>query len=241
VYKHHQVVSKELRQMRVEIAATKMRINQIEAQSSKLKTEGIGNPALQQLKTKLQSDEEKLAEVTSSLVVDGDDHYTPVKPEAYIKTRLQKGMQFYQERLPVYDRMRFILRMTLVMVTATSTILSYLEKSPYVIVVTTLGGTIISWTEFSETAKKIERYARAIRSLKILLFWWDVLTDVEKAGTDTISKLIETGESIIADERQAWQATANRLATASRGNEAEGADKSKEKSEDMAASTKRLE
>jgi len=75
----------------------------------------------------------------------------------------------------------------------------------------------------------------------MLLSWWDVLTDVEKAGTDAISKLIETGESIIADERQAWQATANRLATASRGNETEGADKSTEKSEDMATSTTRLE
>ena len=154
VYKHHQIVSKELQQMRAEVAATKMRINQIEVQSSKLKTDGINNPALQQLKTKLQSEEEKLAEVTCLFVVDSDDHYTSVKPEAYIKTRFQKAMQFYQERLLVYDRMRFILRMTLVIATGTSTVLAYLEKSQYVIVVTALGGAIISWTEFSETAKR---------------------------------------------------------------------------------------
>jgi hypothetical protein len=108
-----------------------------------------------------------------------------------------------------------------------------------VIVITSLGGTIISWTEFSETAKKIERYARAIRSMKMLLSWWDVLTDVEKAGTDAISKLIETGESIIADERQAWQATSNRLANTKKVNEGEAADK--EKSEDVTTSVQRLE
>ena len=41
--------------------------------------------------------------------------------------------------------------------------------------------------------------------------------DVEKAGAENISTLIETGESIIADERQAWQSTANRLAMTTRG------------------------
>ena len=55
-----------------------------------------------------------------------------------------------------------------------------------------------------------------MRSVKKVLSWWDVLTDVEKAGADNIATLIETGESIIADERQAWQSTANRLAAAQR-------------------------
>ena len=77
----------------------------------------------------------------------------------------------------------------------------------------------MSWSEFSETERKIERYTRAVRSIKKVLSWWDVLTDVEKAGADNIATLIETGESIIADERQAWQSTANRLAAAQRGPE----------------------
>ena len=242
VYKHNQLVNKEVREVRAEVASTKLSINQIEGQGGKLKAEGADNPALQQLKSKLKSDEARLSAATISLVVDGDDHYTPVKPEAYIKTRLQKAMTFYQERLPVYNRMRFLLRIAVIIVTATSTVLSYLEMSQYVIVIIALGVTIISWTEFSETAKKIERYARAIRSMKMLLSWWDVLTDVEKAGTDAISKLIETGESIIADERQAWQATANRLANGpNRVNEGEVADKWKERSEDVQASVQRLE
>jgi hypothetical protein len=129
VYKHNQLVSKEVREMRAEVASTKRSINQIEGQGGKLKTEGTDNPALQQFKSKLKSDEAKLAEATASLVLADDDHYTPVKPEAYIRTRLQKAMNFYQERLPLYNRMRFILRITLIMVTATSTVLAYLEMS----------------------------------------------------------------------------------------------------------------
>lgn len=163
--------------------------------------------------------EEKLDAARAAIFVEDDDHHTPVKPEAYIRFRLRKAMGFYQQRLPKYNRTRFILRTSVVLCTAASTVLSYLEMSNYVVVVTALAGTIISWSEFSETARKIERYARAIRSLKMLLTWWDVLTDVEKAGAEAIAKLIETGEAIIADERQAWQATANRLANVSRVNE----------------------
>ena len=47
------------------------------------------------------------------------------------------------------------------------------------------------------------------------------MSDVEKAGAENISTLVETGEAIIGDERQAWQSTTNRLGT-SRGNEGQG-------------------
>ncbi len=56
------------------------------------------------------------------------------------------------------------------------------------------------------------RYTRAVRSLKMLLSWWDVLTDVERAGIENISKLIETSEAIIADERQVSANLANVVA-----------------------------
>ena len=112
-----------------------------------------------------------------------------------------------------------MLRTTVLLCTASSAVLSYLDLASWVIGVTSLAGAVVSWSEFSETARKIERYTRAVRSIKKVLSWWDVLTDVEKAGADNITTLIETGESIIADERQAWQSTANRLAAARRGPE----------------------
>ena len=52
--------------------------------------------------------------------------------------------------------------------------------------------------------------------MKMLLSWWDVLSDVEKAGADSenISTLIHESENIIIDEQKVWQSTANRLAIA---------------------------
>jgi hypothetical protein len=144
--------------------------------------------------------------------VTDDDHSSPVKPDVYIQLRLEKIMHFYQARLPVYTRRRFLLRLLLLSLTTLSSILAYLDRASFVVCATSLSGAVVSWSEYSEMARKIERYTRAVRALKKLQSWWEVLTDVEKAGTENISLLIETCEDIIADERLAWQSTANRLA-----------------------------
>ena len=120
-----------------------------------------------------------------------DDHHSPIKPDQYIALRLDKMMRFYQRRLPIYTRLGFVLRTTVLLCTASSAVLSYLDLASWVIGVTSLAGAVVSWSEFSETERKIERYTRAVRSVKKVLSWWDVLTDVEKAGADNIATLIE--------------------------------------------------
>jgi hypothetical protein len=236
VYKHHQWMGREVKQLREELAATKAVLAKADEAALRAKTEGLAakNDAedMEKLRAKLKGTEEQISAVTEAMFSEPNDHHSPVKPNAYIESRISRMMRFYQERLPVYIRIRFVLRMAVMLCTATSTVLAYLALSNYVVGVTSLAGAIISWTEFSETANKIERYTRAVRSLKMLLSWWDVLTDVERAGIDNISKLIETSEDIIADERQAWQATANRLGSAGRGGDGDanqGAEKGKAK------------
>ena len=145
-----------------------------------------------------------------------DDHHSPVKPEAYLQLRLKHMMTFYQNRLPVYIYIRFWTRIVELSLTASGALLAYLNQTIGVIIVIIICGALISWSEFSDISKKVERYTRAVRSIKNLLSWWDVLTDVERAGIDNISTLIETGESIISDERQSWNSTAKRLSLAAK-------------------------
>jgi hypothetical protein len=152
-----------------------------------------------------------------------DDHHSPIKPEAYLQLRLKHMMTFYQSRLPVYTRIRFWTRVVELSLTASGALLAYLSLTIGVVIVIIICSALISCaTEFSDISKKVERYTRAVRSMKKLLSWWDVLTDVERAGIDNISTLIETGESIISDERQAWNSTANRLSLAAKQHGGQG-------------------
>eukprot|EP00931_Biecheleriopsis_adriatica_P103569 TRINITY_DN78381_c0_g1_i1.p1 TRINITY_DN78381_c0_g1~~TRINITY_DN78381_c0_g1_i1.p1 ORF type:complete len:952 (-),score=156.32 TRINITY_DN78381_c0_g1_i1:26-2881(-) len=141
-----------------------------------------------------------------------DDFHSPVKPETYIELRLDPMIKFYQERIPVYTRRANLLTCVILMLGAVSSTLAYLDFSSQVVFVTSAAAAFTGWAEFSDNSRKIERYTRAIRALKKLRAFWDVLSDVERAGTDNIALLIRTCESIVADERSAWQSTANRLA-----------------------------
>jgi hypothetical protein len=253
VYTHQQFVGKSVKQLRAEKEAIVDQLAKIKMkgsttaeqlsptavqQASTVISQGIS--VSQEIRAKLAGVEEKIHAANASAVLRGDDHHSPVKPDAYISARIHHMMHFYQERLPVYSRARWALRTVILCCSAGSAILSYLDLASYVVMVTSLAGAIISWTEFSEIGKKIERYSRAVRSLKKLLAWWDVLTDVERAGTDNISSLIETAESIIADERQAWQATSNRLSMSKRSNDTSSSQESSNYSDPTEKKDKRL-
>ena len=57
--------------------------------------------------------------------------------------------------------------------------LGYLE---WVVLATATAAAITSWVEFSDAARKAERYTRALYSLRKLLAWWASLGQVEKAS-----------------------------------------------------------
>ena len=139
-----------------------------------------------------------------------DDFHSPVKPDEYIKLRLDKHVDFWQSRLPVYVRRRTILKSLLLTCAGFGSVLAYLDYSNWVVIVTAAAGSITSWVEFSDLSRKIERYTAAIGNVEKLVTWWEMLSPVEKAGVDNTNRLIESGETIIRQEQAAWASVAAR-------------------------------
>ena len=76
-----------------------------------------------------------------------------------------------------------------------------------VILVTSGGAAITSWSEFADTQRKTERYTRAVLALRDLIDWWRALTETEKVAKSNVNTLIETAETIINAEQAAWTST----------------------------------
>ena len=137
-----------------------------------------------------------------------DDHHSPVRPKDYIEQRLLPSKEFYEKRLPWYARKRLLLKLLTLLATVAASILARFGLSSYVTLVTAFATAVTSWSEFSDTDRKMERYTRAIASIENLLSQWDSTGEVERASVTAIANLVVTGESIIANERLAWQSTA---------------------------------
>jgi len=138
-----------------------------------------------------------------------DDFHSPVKPDDYVVLRLIPAKEFYEARIPSYALEERLMKLVQFSLTIVASVLSYLAMSQTVVTVTALAGGVTAWAEFSDRKSKIERYTGAIVQIRRLLIWWNTLSDVEKAGMNNISTLIDNGEAIISDERVAWRSTAS--------------------------------
>lgn len=138
-----------------------------------------------------------------------DDYHSPTQPQRYIDLRITPALAFYQKRIPRYATHRYLLKLFVILCSITVTTLAYLRLDRWVISITTAASLVVSWSEFVDLARKAERYTLAVQGLKNLLSWWSTLSEVEKASKEMIARLIEAGESIISDERNAWLSTAS--------------------------------
>ena len=91
-----------------------------------------------------------------------------------------------------------------------SSVLAHYQMLAFVMIATAAATGVTSWAEFSEDARKVERYSSAVNGLKKLLNWWDSLGEVEKASRESIAHLVLEAEAIISQEQRSWTSTASK-------------------------------
>ena len=137
-------------------------------------------------------------------------------------------MEFYRSRIPVYNTTLLIYRaVILVMGVACAALSRYQEVISLVTLVSAAASILTSWTEFSDIARKVERYSSTVVALENVLALWDSLDDVQRSAKANINNLIRSCETEITHEQTAWSST-------STGNERED-DESVEKNEKAGA------
>ena len=90
-------------------------------------------------------------------------------------------------------------------------ILSFLNASVWVAFISSVTSSVVAWTEFSGTEKKLDRYSHVVSSLKMVKMWWESLPEVEKLATRSIDTLIDTVEGQLRKERQGWRASSESM------------------------------
>jgi hypothetical protein len=122
-------------------------------------------------------------------------------------------MDFYRRRIPQYAHRQYYMRSLLILCGIAASVLAYFGESKWAIVATAVAAGITSWTEFTDVARKTERYSRGVMEIENLLSYWKSLSEVDRASTVMISHLVGSGEAIISDERVGWHSTANQSLT----------------------------
>ena len=86
-----------------------------------------------------------------------DDYYSPIKPEDYIELRLMPAINFYQKRVPAKTHLRMAFKLSLLSAAVASAFLARYQLTHLVTVVTAFSSMIISYSEFADADRKVER------------------------------------------------------------------------------------
>ena len=154
-----------------------------------------------------------------------DDHYTPLTPSAFIAVRLEVAMDFYQGRVPPYNRSKMWSAVLVLLTTLTSAVLAYQQLTLWVTVVTVVGTSITTWSEFRGVSKKLSRYGSVVTTLRDVRLWWESLTIVEHANVENIGCLVDDTEDAICAESRAWVATSAKFISKHAGQGEDGESK----------------
>lgn len=151
-----------------------------------------------------------------------DDFHSPTHPESYISLRIQPAIAFYARRIPMNTRRILTLKLIVLLLGVSTSLLARYEMLSWATVVTAAATGVISWQEFSGASAKVERYSTSIVALKMLLSWWDSQGEVQRATKGSITNLVKTSEAIISQEQLSWTASASKPEDAKEGGDVKG-------------------
>ena len=99
---------------------------------------------------------------------------TPVPADEYLECRLNKMLNYYQQKLPWYNYLHLITRVLLLVLSLSCTLLAYLQLEQSVVVTVSLAGYITTWSTFKDHKGKAD--SRCDRFSSGIIYWfWDHL------------------------------------------------------------------
>jgi hypothetical protein len=154
-----------------------------------------------------------------------DDHHSPLHAAEYLDFRIVPAVDFYQGRLPRYYVSRTVSQCFMLLGTVSSMLLANFGIAEWAAIPTAVTTAITAWQEFQGTDKKMSRYSGSIEKLTQITIWWEQLSDVERANTSNLNRLMLSCEDVLKREREAWLSTS--MATKMLAEGAEGDQKKK--------------
>lgn len=137
-----------------------------------------------------------------------DDYQHPVMSQEYLALRVEPHLRFYQSRIPVYARVRNMAEVFLVLGALSGSLLAFLKLSGWAGISAALTAAVTSYTQFSNTESKLERYSDAVQQGNLILLWWRSLTTIEQSTLSMRTSLVTRCEDLFLSERSKWMTSA---------------------------------
>jgi SMODS and SLOG-associating 2TM effector domain 1/Protein of unknown function (DUF4231) len=134
----------------------------------------------------------------------GEMELSDLTPSAYIQTRVQDQLSYYQKRAEMLGRRLWILQGLIFVLGGTGTLLAALGLDVWIALSTALVGAITTYLGYEQVENSLVSYNQAASALSSLQGWWLGLTPDEQAVPAKADRLVDHAEAILQKEQGSW-------------------------------------
>jgi hypothetical protein len=135
-------------------------------------------------------------------VAPGDDGFSSLTPERYIKLRLEDQLNYYRGRTKKLAWQTFAYQSLIIIVGAVGTLLAALGARLWIAATTAVITALSAWVGNFQIDHTLTKYNQAAADLSNLRLWWDTLTAEEKLINK--DNLVIKCEEILGSEQTGW-------------------------------------
>lgn len=135
---------------------------------------------------------------------EGDDGFSFLTPEDYIRVRLEDQLHFYQGKVVKYGKKTRQLNWRIILFGALGTALAAFGFEIWIAATTTIVGAITTYLEYNQYENTLIGYNQANRDLESIRMWWRATPALEKESHSTYERLVQSAESVLSNEHGGW-------------------------------------
>jgi hypothetical protein len=132
------------------------------------------------------------------------DRFSMLMPDHYYRVRVLRELAYYRRRTPQLERQLRTYQLIIYIVSGGAAILGMFGAELWVAFTTAIVSALTTLLEYNQVQGRLMRYNAAAAELSNIRTWWKALSAVEKASPVLMKSLVDSTESVLANELATW-------------------------------------
>jgi hypothetical protein len=134
----------------------------------------------------------------------GDNGYSDLTPDDYIKIRIGDQINYYKKRIVQLDLRLRIFQWLIYIIGGVGTFLAAVGFELWVALTTALVALFTTFLEYRQIQNTVIQYNQVVTNLANLQNWWITLPIADKNSPQNKDKLVDSAETILNSELTGW-------------------------------------
>lgn len=135
---------------------------------------------------------------------DGDDGFTALSPDDYVKFRLDNQLNYYKRKSTELDSRIRRLNWQIILLGGLGTFLAAVGFEVWIAITIATVGAITSFIGYNQFENSLRTFNQAATGLESIRIWWRALTEEQRRSQEMYDRLVESTESVLQTEQSGW-------------------------------------